>query len=121
MRYKSQIKMKRIFIAVKIDPGETLLNVISSFKTGLKDEQIKWTESENFHITLAFLGDTEDAKVKAIYNMLRPTCEGFGEFEIMIKGAGVFKNFRWIISEWEKGRSEPHASCLTPHAIYILK
>jgi 2'-5' RNA ligase len=94
MRYKSQIKMKRIFIAVKIDPGETLLNVISSFKTGLKDEQIKWTESENFHITLAFLGDTEDAKVKAIYNMLRPTCEGFGEFEIMIKGAGVFKNFQ---------------------------
>ena len=92
MSYKSQINMKRIFIAVKIDPGENLLNMISVLKAGLKDERIKWTESENFHITLAFLGDTEEAKIKAINNMLRTTCEGFGEFEIVIKGAGVFKN-----------------------------
>ena len=93
MRYKSQINMKRIFIAVKIDPGEHLMNLISLLKTGLKDERIKWTESENFHITLAFMGDTEEAKIMAINNMLISTCEGFGEFEIMIKGAGVFKNF----------------------------
>ena len=25
--------------------------------------------------------------------MLRTVCEGFGEFEMVIKGAGVFKNF----------------------------
>jgi 2'-5' RNA ligase len=93
MSYKSQINMKRIFIAVKIDPGENLMNMISILKTGLKDERIKWTESENFHVTLAFLGDTEETKIKAINNMLKATCEGFGEFEIIIKGAGVFKNF----------------------------
>jgi 2'-5' RNA ligase len=93
MRHKSQINMKRIFIAVKIDPGENLMNMISILKSGLKDERIKWTESENYHITLAFLGDTEETKIKAINNMLRITCEGFGEFEINIKGAGVFKNF----------------------------
>ena len=93
MSYKTQINMKRIFIAVKIDTGENLLNMISDLKAGLKEERVKWTEIENFHITLAFLGDTEETKIKAINNMLRTTCEGFGEFEIIIKGAGVFKNF----------------------------
>ena len=93
MNYKTQNNMKRIFIAVKIDTGENLLNMISALKAGLKEERIKWTETENFHITLAFLGDTEEKKIKAINNMLRTTCEGFGEFEIIIKGAGVFKNF----------------------------
>ena len=71
MKYKPHINMKRIFIAVKIDPGETLMKMISDFKTGLKDERIKWTETENFHITLAFLGETEEDKIKAIGKMLR--------------------------------------------------
>jgi len=93
MSHKSLINMQRIFIAVKIDPGDNLLNMISSLKAGLKDERIKWTESENYHVTLAFLGDTEKAKIKAIMNMLRTTCTGLGEIEIMIKGTGVFKNF----------------------------
>lgn len=91
MSFKSQIDMKRIFIAVKIDPGENLLNMISSLKAGFKDEKIKWTETENFHLTIAFLGNTEESRIKAINNMLLTTCEGFGEFEIVIKGAGVFK------------------------------
>jgi 2'-5' RNA ligase len=93
MRQRSKINLKRIFIAVKIDAGENLLNMISDLKAGLKEERVKWTETGNFHITLAFLGYTEETKIKAISNMLRTACEGFGEFEIIIKGAGVFKNF----------------------------
>jgi RNA 2',3'-cyclic 3'-phosphodiesterase len=86
--------MKRLFIAVKIEPGDSLLNMISAFRSDLKDEKIKWTEIENLHITLAFLGDTEDDKIKSVSKMLRRVCEGFGEFEMVIKGAGIFKNFR---------------------------
>jgi 2'-5' RNA ligase len=88
-----ELKMRRIFIAVKIDTGKNLLNIISNLKTGLKDERIKWTEIDNFHITLAFLGDTEEDKIKAIVTMLKSVCKGSGVFEIVIKGAGVFKNF----------------------------
>jgi len=86
--------MKRIFIAVKIDAGENLLNMISDLKAGLKEERIKWTESKNFHITLAFLGDTEDDKIKAVSKMLKSVCEGSGSFELSVIGAGVFKNSR---------------------------
>jgi RNA 2',3'-cyclic 3'-phosphodiesterase len=94
VKYKPQNNMKRIFIGVKIDTGDNLMNMFSALKTGLKDEKIKWTETENFHITLAFLGDTEEDKIKEIGKMLKSVCEGFGEFKLLIKGAGVFKNFR---------------------------
>ena len=85
--------MKRIFIAVKIEAGETLLKMISSFRTRLLVGNIKWTGLENLHITLAFLGDTDEDKINAVISMLKGVCEGFGEFELVIKGAGVFKNF----------------------------
>jgi 2'-5' RNA ligase len=84
--------MKRIFIAVKIDAGEALLDMISDFRATLKDEKIKWTEIENFHITIAFLGDTEEDKVRAVGNMLEAECRGSGAFELTIKGAGVFRS-----------------------------
>ena len=86
--------MKRIFIGVKIDAGDNLRKLVSGLKTSLKDEKIKWTAIENFHITLAFLGDTDEDKIEAISKMLTGVCDGFGEFKLFIKGAGVFKNFR---------------------------
>lgn len=85
--------MKRIFIAIRIEPAETLLEMISAFRTGLKDERIKWTDIQNFHITLAFPGNTEEDKIKEISKMLRRVCAGYGEFAVVIKGAGIFKSF----------------------------
>jgi 2'-5' RNA ligase len=84
--------MKRIFIAVKIEPGEILLKMISSFKTGLSNENIKWTNTDNIHITLSFLGDTEESQIIAINEILMVKCEGFGQFDLVLKGTGVFKS-----------------------------
>jgi len=84
--------MKRIFIALKVVPGETLLRMISILKSGLNNEKIKWTSIDNIHITLAFLGDTEEKRIKTISEMLKEKCEVFGNFDLTIKGAGVFKN-----------------------------
>ena len=86
--------MKRIFIALKIDPEETLLRMISSFKSGLSKESIKWTNSDNIHITLAFLGDTEEKMIKKISSMLKDQCERTGRFELILKGSGVFRSLR---------------------------
>ena len=91
---KIDIKMKRVFIAVKIDPAATLLEMISDFRSLLKEERIKWTEIGNFHITLAFLGDTEEEKIKSIAGTLKVTCARQGAFDMAIKGAGLFKSFK---------------------------
>jgi len=84
--------LKRIFIAVKVEPEETLSVMISSMKSRLDSEKIKWVDSENLHLTLSFLGDTDEKKINLIHEMLRKQCGGSGNFEFIIIGLGVFKS-----------------------------
>ena len=77
---------------MKVEAGETLLKMISSLKSLLSNESIKWISLDNIHITLAFLGDTEEKMIKVIGSMLKEKCEGSEKFELTIKGSGVFKN-----------------------------
>ncbi len=86
--------MKRIFIALKVNPGETLLRIQSSLKAVLGEERINWTDPLNIHLTLSFLGDTDDDRIKTLSIMLKQKCTGFGEFSLILKGSGVFKNYR---------------------------
>ncbi|MCJ7448442.1 MAG: RNA 2',3'-cyclic phosphodiesterase [Bacteroidales bacterium] len=85
--------MKRIFIAMEVEPGDALLRMLSSLKSLLGNEKIKWVDPGNIHLTLAFLGDTEDDRIKVAGIMLKNTCSGFGEFDFTLTGAGVFKNY----------------------------
>lgn len=85
--------MKRLFIAIKTVPGGDLLRMISSVKSLLGNESIKWVDPGNIHITLAFLGDTEEEKIKPLINILNGTCAGSGRFEFSLSGTGVFKNY----------------------------
>jgi RNA 2',3'-cyclic 3'-phosphodiesterase len=86
--------MKRVFIAVKVDPDDALQRMISTLQSLLAAEKIKWVDPVNIHITLAFLGDTEEKKIEAIAGMLKDKCSGFQEFDFKLAGAGVFKNSR---------------------------
>jgi RNA 2',3'-cyclic 3'-phosphodiesterase len=84
--------MKRIFIAVKVEVGDTMKRIILSYQKGLVHESIKWTNPENIHVTLVFLGDTEQMLIEPISSMLEEKCGRTGKFELMIRGAGVFRN-----------------------------
>lgn len=84
--------MKRIFIAIKVEVGETFFKVVSSLKSGLINEGIKWTSLDNIHLTLAFLGDTEEDMTEIISSKMKDRCEGTGKFELILRGTGVFKN-----------------------------
>ena len=84
--------MKRIFIALKVGAEEPLLAMISSLKSGLNKDIVKWINPDNIHITLAFLGNTEEKIIKNIGSMLKEKCNGLGKFELILKGLGVFRN-----------------------------
>jgi len=84
--------MKRTFIAVKAEAGSRLKDTISDMRKKLKDESIKWVDSNNMHITLAFLGDTTEESVEVVSEMIRSCCSGSGEFYFSLKGLGVFRN-----------------------------
>ncbi|MGI6337765.1 MAG: RNA 2',3'-cyclic phosphodiesterase [Bacteroidales bacterium] len=86
--------MKRLFIAVNITPEPELSEIFSKFRNVLAHERIKWTDASNMHITLAFLGDTEEGRINSLLLMLKERCSGFGSFEFFIKGSGIFKDFR---------------------------
>jgi len=84
--------MRRIFIALKVEPSDKLLSIISSLKKELCKDSIKWTNPANIHVTLAFLGDTEENMINNVRLMLKEKCEGTGKFELVLKGTGLFRN-----------------------------
>ena len=86
--------MKRIFFAIKIEPGDSLVRMIGSLKSVLGREKIKWVDTANIHLTMAFLGDTEDEQIKVADIAVRQKCKDFGQFGFNLAGTGVFRNFR---------------------------
>jgi 2'-5' RNA ligase len=99
--------MKRTFIAIKIPLSYKTKELLNNVKVELKDEKIRWVENHNMHITLFFLGDTDETKIVNIGNDLKNALHEFEAFHIQCKGIGVFKSiFRprafWIGIEKSK-------------------
>ncbi len=86
--------MKRIFIAIKVEAGGEMQRMTANLKALLGSESIKWVDIGNMHVTLAFLGDTEEERIGSLAGVVKDKCAGFGDFEFTIKGTGVFRNFR---------------------------
>jgi 2'-5' RNA ligase len=113
--------MKRVFIAIKTDAGAELLRMISSLKALLASEKIKWVDTSNIHLTLAFLGDTEEKIIKILELMLKDKCAGFHDFEFVLTGTGVFKNYRDPKVIWAGIRSSDRLSELNNTIVNGLK
>lgn len=92
--------MKRIFIAVSIDPSEELSALIRDLKSMLSVDRIKWIDHGIMHLTLAFLGDTDEKRIPELSEMLKVYCAGSGKFDFKIKGLGVFRNLRDLRIIW---------------------
>ncbi len=105
--------MKRVFIAIKADAGGELLRMISTLKVLLASEKIKWVDPANIHLTLAFLGETEEKQIKKLGAMLKDKCAGFQEFEFVLTGAGIFKNYNDPKVIWAGIRSSERLSELS--------
>jgi len=82
--------MKRIFIAVRTNPEGDLRRMIASLMAILGNDRIRWVVPAFTHITLAFLGDTTEERIRILDSMLRERCAGFGDFDFVLSGAGVF-------------------------------
>jgi RNA 2',3'-cyclic 3'-phosphodiesterase len=86
------ISMKRTFIAVKIDRDEKLEKAVQSIREELKNEQVKWVDLNQIHVTLSFLGDTSEGSIRDVSEMLIAGLNDFGMVELSIRGIGVFKS-----------------------------
>jgi 2'-5' RNA ligase len=88
----------RAFIAVDIDPSPILVE----FSRALKETHasIKMVNLENIHLTLKFLGDTDDTLIDDIVGIMRSSIEGLKSFEINFSDVGAFPNLNYMKVIW---------------------
>jgi 2'-5' RNA ligase len=88
----------RGFIAVDLDAFPRLLEFEKEIKeTGAN---VKLVEPENVHITLKFLGDTDESRIDEIDKIMKDAVKEIDPFNIRLKGAGVFPNQNYIKVIW---------------------
>ena len=94
----------RCFIAIEIPEAirGAIVSSIDSLKKAGAD--VKWVSPENIHITLQFLGETEEARIPLIKETLDKILLTYSPFYIKIAGVGCFPDSRrprviWVGAE----------------------
>jgi 2'-5' RNA ligase len=82
--------MKRLFIAFKIHPDEGFLKSYRDLRKAMGRQQIKWVDERIIHVTLKFLGDTEEKKIAPISRILEERARRTPAMEVRLKGLGIF-------------------------------
>lgn len=84
----------RTFIAIEMP--ESIRQKIQNLQAELKSfpAKVTWVKPENIHLTLKFLGDTEDNTIDSIGDQLAISAASFSPFKINIGGVGAFPNFK---------------------------
>lgn len=88
----------RGFIAIDIKSFPKLLEFENKIKQS--GANVKLVEPKNVHITLKFLGDTDEALIEKIEEIMKKAVEKVDPFEIQLNGAGVFPNQNYIKVMW---------------------
>jgi RNA 2',3'-cyclic 3'-phosphodiesterase len=99
--------MKRLFLAIDIAPGEALLEAFDNIRHTLRMEKINWVRKDQMHLTLAFLGDTEENMIPGLVSGFESAVKAHHSFSLTLAGLGVFRNIHdprviWIGCQSEK-------------------
>ena len=88
----------RAFISADIRPNEALVSILRGLGNARAD--LKIVKPELLHLTLKFLGDTEESLVDEIAARMMRACEGIQPFTITLKGMGAFPSLSNIRVVW---------------------
>jgi len=88
----------RGFIAIDIPVNKKLLELENEIKNTKAD--LKLVEPENIHVTLKFLGDTDEEKIDEIQEIIKNSVKDINTFNIKLKGTGVFPNKNYMKVIW---------------------
>src|SRR4051794_38316409 len=80
----------RTFIAVPIPAplGEKLTRLQTHLAHAVAG--VRWTTTQPFHMTLAFLGDVDEVDLNQVCNAVGEAVRPFPRFDVRIEGIGAF-------------------------------
>jgi len=82
--------MKRLFIAIKIEPDQSFTKIYRELCSKLGYENLRFVEPDKLHLTLRFLGDTDENKIPDIDLMMKKSADASKIFTLNINNTGVF-------------------------------
>lgn len=92
--------MVRAFIGIDIDEAVRQKLVAAQEQLQATGAQLKLVEPPNIHVTMKFLGEVPENRAGAIAEALGRAAAGTKQFDIRVKGIGVFPNLRYIRVVW---------------------
>jgi 2'-5' RNA ligase len=109
--------MIRTFLAVEL--GDELRNQITLIqhdlkqrlgRESLKDIKITWVQPPSIHLTMKFLGDTDELLIEPLHEAVKRAMTGHGAVHMPIERLGVFPRLQeprvlWVgpSEQWEQG------------------
>lgn len=108
----------RLFIAIEIGEQEKKALERIQSRLGHKLPSVRWVQSAAIHLTLSFLGDTDEREVPRIMDAIAATAEGCRDFNCILRGVGAFPNEKsprviWIGVEEPTGILDKYATKLS--------
>lgn len=88
--------MQRSRIFIGIDIAEATRQRASDLQSRLArcGAAVKWVSPENLHVTLLFLGDTDNRDLPAICRVVQDVATGHPPFSLQVSGVGAFPSIR---------------------------
>ncbi|OGD78849.1 MAG: 2'-5' RNA ligase [Candidatus Coatesbacteria bacterium RBG_13_66_14] len=77
----------RLFVAVEIPPG--VQERLAAVRVASRDSAWRWVAAGNVHLTLKFLGETDEGLVPRIKEALDLVCRPLTPFELGLAGLGT--------------------------------
>ncbi len=87
---------KRIFVAVEISEKARAkaAEYISNLKSEFSDVKVGWDKPEKLHLTLKFLGDTDEVQLEKLKEICAVISSEITNFKLQITKTGVFPSPR---------------------------
>ncbi len=102
--------MKRIFVAVDISDAARrgAAAYITALRNEFREVRVGWDKPEKLHLTLKFLGDTDENQLSELKNIVEEISAGLTKFDLQILNTGIFPSVRnprvlWIDVKDETG------------------
>lgn len=86
--------MKRLFLAIATTDGleEIATQIVKKLKINADQKKldIQWVPFENYHVTLVFLGNTDEAKLPEIETLMQEAAASTAPFHLKISDVGAY-------------------------------